>query len=90
MPTTISTALVGTAPATPLIPSGTLAKKNEVGQQQPDRETGLGDAGVQAAFAPRGVFEDHQDRAAHSAPNARPCTTRTVTSRIGAQMPTAW
>jgi hypothetical protein len=36
-------------------------QEGEVGQQQPDREAGLGDAGVEPALAPRGVLEAHQD-----------------------------
>ena len=39
-------------------------QEDQVGQQQPDREAGLHDAGVFALVAPGGVFVGHQDRAA--------------------------
>ena len=39
-------------------------QERQVRQEQPDRETGLRDAGVEAALAPGGVLEAHQDRAA--------------------------
>ena len=39
-------------------------QEHQVGQQQPDREPGLHDAGVFALVAPGGVFVGHQDRAA--------------------------
>ena len=39
-------------------------QEHQVGQQQPDREAGLDDAGVLALGFPGGVFVGHQDRAA--------------------------
>ena len=39
-------------------------QEDQVGQQQPDREAGLHDAGVLALGLPGGVLVGHQDRAA--------------------------
>ena len=45
-------------------PRLTLNEEHEVGQQQPDREAGLDDAGVLSLRFPGGVLVAHQDRAA--------------------------
>ena len=48
-------------PPRPVAAQGHAGQEGEVGQQQPDREAGLGDAGVETSFAPRRVLEAHED-----------------------------
>ena len=51
-------------PPRPLVAQRHADQEREVGQQQPDREARLGDAGVEALLAPGRVLEAHEDRAA--------------------------